>query len=666
LKFNKGLKKETEIKTNENNVEQKLFEVKTKILKAGEIFLGKPNYRPIITPVTKEMIKKREFLKREARREPDKKLEYYENRKKVKKEIRKDVRNFELLRIDEAIRNNRCLKIARDGINRQKSSILCLKDKNGILQTGSQKVTEIATTFYKTLYSSKMSDDEKNLIEPQLDDDEEIESITVDDIKYALSSMKRNKARGPDDFPIDLLKICDDFMLKKVANIFDQFLTDEKLPIDWLETNIILIFKKGKKDEIKNYRPISLISHLYKLFVKIILRRIENVLEENQPEEQTGFRSGYSTSDNLMVINQLIEKHKEYNKELFLAFIDYEKAFDSVESSYMYRALKSHKVPSKYIRIVRFIYENSTAKITVEQLGEKFEIRRGVKQGDPMSPKIFNAVLDFVFQNLNWKNKGLKIDVKNLTNLRFADDIVLMSESKEELLKMIKELDVASKKVGLSMNKEKTQVMSNTDDTNFEIDGWKIEKVEEYKYLGQIVSFQHKMTKELDTRISAAWRSFWALKKFLLSELPIYHKRNLMDSVILPVFTYGAQTWTLSNEDERRLRCEQKAMERRILKISLREHRTNEEIRNITKFEDVVEKARKLKWDWAGHLQRMNKNRWAKSVENWTPTDGRRNRGHQMKRWKDDIEKVGLGRWREKTNDRMNWKALRETYVQKD
>lgn len=181
------------------------------------------------------------------------------------------------------------------------------------------------------------------------------------------------------------------------------------------------------------------------------------------------------------------------------------------------------------------------------------------------------------------------------------------------------------------------------------------------------MSFKNKMSKVIDARVSAAWRSFWALKKFLLSDLPMCHKRKLFDSVILPTFTYGAQAWSLSKAHERRLQTEQRAMERRILKISLLQHQTNENIRKITKFKDVLQKSRELKWDWCGHVQRREiDSRWSKCVENWIPNDGRRKRGHQLKRWNDDIERVGLGRWRQKALNRNEWKLLRETYVHMD
>ena len=89
--------------------------------------------------------------------------------------------------------------------------------------------------------------------------------------------------------------------------------------------------KEGTQKYLKNYRPISLLSNIHKVFKKIPTLRLTSVLDENQPIEQAGFRSGYSTIDHVHTVNQLKEKCAEYQKPLLLAFVDYEKAFDSVE-----------------------------------------------------------------------------------------------------------------------------------------------------------------------------------------------------------------------------------------------------------------------------------------------------------------------------------------------
>ena len=92
-------------------------------------------------------------------------------------------------------------------------------------------------------------------------------------------------------------------------------------------------------------------------------------------------------------------------------------------------------------------------------------------------------------------------------------------------------------------------------------------------------------------------------------------------------------------------------------------HITNDEIRKRTKFTDALCHAKCLKWDFCGHIQRLTDERWTRTVEKWQPTDAKRNRGRQKKRWKDEIEEIGLGRWREKANERKTWKILRESFV---
>lgn len=313
----------------------------------------------------------------------------------------------------------------------------------------------------------------------------------------------------------------------------------------------------------------------------MILIRIEVDLELNQSEEQAGFRKGYSTLDHILSLNLLIEKFTEFNKTLHIAFIDFEKAFDSVEIPMMLKALANQNIQNKYIKIIKHIYENSEANIKLDiPSTSNFKLERGVKQGDPMSPKLFNAVLEEIFKSLKWSSLGLNIDGLRLSNLRFADDVVLMSESNTDLLQMVKELKLASAKSGLKINKEKTKILSNSEDSNFTIDDWHLEKVEGFKYLEQILAFKNKSDKEIDERISAAWRSFWTLKRLLISDLTLFHKRKLMDSVILPVSTYGAQSWTLKASTTKKIAAEQKAMERKILKISLLHHKTNDEIRS--------------------------------------------------------------------------------------
>ena len=103
-------------------------------------------------------------------------------------------------------------------------------------------------------------------------------------------------------------------------------------PKAWSSSAVILFFKKGDKTLLKNYRPISLLSQIYKTFSRVILNRVAKRLDDFQPPEQAGFRRGYGTTDHIHTLRQIIQKTEEYNQPLCIGFVDYEKAFDSIET----------------------------------------------------------------------------------------------------------------------------------------------------------------------------------------------------------------------------------------------------------------------------------------------------------------------------------------------
>ncbi|CAH2100405.1 unnamed protein product [Euphydryas editha] len=175
--------------------------------------------------------------------------------------------------------------------------------------------------------------------------------------------------------------------------------------------------------------------------------------------------------DHIHSTEQIIEKYKEYNRSLYIAFVDYSKAFDSISHSSIWKALRTNNINEKYITIIKNIYAKSVSRIKLEKQGDEFIVGKGVRQGDPLSPKLFIAVLEDIFQSLEWKNKGIWLQNKRLSHLRFADDIVLFSESATELENMLQNLNIQSQRIGLQMNTSKTKIMTNTSRKEIKIDG---------------------------------------------------------------------------------------------------------------------------------------------------------------------------------------------------
>ncbi len=151
---------------------------------------------------------------------------------------------------------------------------------------------------------------------------------------------------------------------------------------------------------------------------------------------------------------------------------------------------------------------NSEDYIKLDRKGENFSIEKGVKQEDPLSPNIFNSVLEEVFWKMNWEEKGIKINGQWMSNLRFADDIVLINQNADELKLMMMEDLCTCEKVGLKINSSKTKLLSNRENVSLQVGNNITEQTMEYKYLGQTISWGKRLTKELKIRTSNAWKAF--------------------------------------------------------------------------------------------------------------------------------------------------------------
>ncbi|PZC78256.1 hypothetical protein B5X24_HaOG202328 [Helicoverpa armigera] len=586
--------------------------------------------------------------------------EYRELDKRVKRNIRKDLRNHSTKSIKIALERGGSLRSAKDGISKNKTWLTCLRDRDGIKQYSREKISHICTDFFKTLYA-----DSSRLSEPIEYLRPDISPIIGGEVDVALKSLKYNKSPGDDGISTEILKLFKNTLIPHITNLFNSILFTGQIPLQFTHSNIIILHKKGDKTDINNYRPISLISHLYKLFIKVIHNRIREHLDQHQPIEQAGFRPSFSTTDHLFTLNQIIEKYNEYHKPLYLAFVDYSKAFDSLKHTAIFTSLRAQNVNETYIKLLELIYRASTASVKLLSPGPTFHIEKGVKQGDPLSPNLFTCTLEEVFKKLTvpWTSKGIAIGSKRLTNLRFADDIVLFASTSEELQQMLQDLSMASREVGLQMNMNKTQTMTNSTKRRVEVDGQALHYVDEYIYMGQLVSFENRKQREIDRRIENAWKSYWSMKHYMKGDLPLSLKRKLVDMCILPVLTYGAQTWSLTECQKSKLKVCQRAMERSLLGIKRTDRIRNTVIRSRTGVADVGQKAATLKWNWAGHVSRMHPERWATIITQWTPQDGHRRRGRPRKRWRDEIDAYRPDWWT-RSKDREEWKRDGEAFAQ--
>ncbi|KAK6761432.1 hypothetical protein RB195_022485 [Necator americanus] len=170
---------------------------------------------------------------------------------------------------------------------------------------------------------------------------------------------------------------------------------------------------------------------------------------QGQSCEQAGFRKGFSTIDHIHTVSKLIEVSREYKMPLCLTFIDLKKAFDSVETEAVVEALDNQGVPTQHIKVLRELYSNFTTGILPFYKNIIIDVKRGVRQGDTISPKIFTATLENAMRKLEWDDMVVKVDGRQLHHLRFADDIVLVTPSISQAERMLTKFDETCGCIGL-------------------------------------------------------------------------------------------------------------------------------------------------------------------------------------------------------------------------
>ena len=208
--------------------------------------------------------------------------------------------------------------------------------------------------------------------------------------------------------------------------------------------------------------------------------------------------------------------------------MDYEKAFDSVQTQAILTSLQEQGIEDVYIEILKdiILYTDSSVTVHLHKESEKIRIKIGVRQGDTISPKLFTATLESIFSRLKLENEGVKIDGEFLSNLRFADDIFLCTETPQELQQMLQELSDESRRMGLKMNIAKTKVMV-VDNTPINVNNVLIENVPGYVYLGQHYSLKEKnQDKEIQRKIMAGSAAYAKHRDIFKSNLAIRLKET--------------------------------------------------------------------------------------------------------------------------------------------
>jgi len=207
-------------------------------------------------------------------------------------------------------------------------------------------------------------------------------------------------------------------LLNRVYEIVRQILEEERIPEEWKETIIVPIHKRGDRDRCENYRGIALGNSAYKILSNIILGKIKPYIEKIKGDHQNGFRDGRSVIDNIFALKIIKEKIWEYNQSVQYLFIDFQRAYDSIHIDTLWKCMEEFKFPTKLINMCKTCVHKTRSAVGIEgTLSSFFENKTGLKQGDSLSPTLFNLALQKVIQSTKMVPTGIKIGKEQLNIL---------------------------------------------------------------------------------------------------------------------------------------------------------------------------------------------------------------------------------------------------------
>jgi len=262
-------------------------------------------------------------------------------------------------------------------------------------------------------------------------------TILRSEFEYALKIMKTDKAPGPDNINTELLQYAGTKTKEELFKLIHDVYYTGTVPKDFYKSTLVLLPKKAGADQCSNFRTLSLISHASKLLTIIISKRVGNRIEEQLDYDQYGFRKNKGTREAILSLRVMLEKQIDRQKKTFMAFVDLEKAFDNVNWKVLFNIMNNVGIDIKDRNILYAIHKKQEAEIKINSTTRTANIQRGVRQGCPLSPSLFNAYVEQAIRDIKQKLEEEKIGVIIggilISTIRFADDIVLLDTSEKDL-----------------------------------------------------------------------------------------------------------------------------------------------------------------------------------------------------------------------------------------
>lgn len=496
-----------------------------------------------------------------------------------------------------------------------------IEDSQGTLLTDDKKICARHFEYFRELLNEEFPRESFPNVERNLSG---VSDFNLEEVKRAVMEMKRGKAVGPDKIPVEFWLETGDCGLEWLTVLFNKIKSGTPMPDAYRKSHLLPFYKnKGDSRKLNNYRAIKLTSHTLKIYERVVNNRLKNIIRLH--DSQCGFVEGKSTTDAIQCLRILMEKYRDARKDLFLVFIDLEKAFDRVPRELIWLALRAHNVPEVYVRMIMDMYDDARTRVRCTAgESDEFTVKVGVHQGSVLSPMLFNIIMSYLLKLIGGETE---------ISLLFADDVVLGSTDIVALQNALSNWDKILKDHGLKISVKKTEFLPcqfsdpERPKPDIYIGGEKLTVSSKFKYLGSVVNNEATCDDDIKHRTSVGWMKWRENSSvFCDKKMPRKLKGKLYATVVRPALLYASECWTMYDTYERKLDATEMKMLRMTAGVTKLDHIKSKHIRGSLFVQKPITEALKVNQTrWYCHVQRRPpENPAKKAILTGVPANDRR------------------------------------------
>ena len=339
--------------------------------------------------------------------------------------------------------------------------------------------------------------------------------------------------------------------------------------------------KERQGQECSNYCTFALVSHAGQVIFKILQTRLQEYMNWELPDVQARFTKSRETRE-YANIYWIIEKAREFQKNIYFCFIDYTKAFVCVDHNKLWKILEDMGIPDHLTCLLRNLSAGQETTVRIRHgMIDWFQIGKRVCQGCILSPCLFNFYKEYIMQNarLDETQAGTKIARRNINNLRYTDDTTLMAENEEELKSFLMKVKEESEKAGLKFSFQKTKLMASGPITSLQTGGKTMETVSDFLFLGSQITADGDCSHEIKRHLLLGRKVTTNLESILKRrDITLPRKMHIVKAMVFPVVMYGCESWTIKKVEHWGTDAFELWCWRRLLRVSWTARRSKQSI----------------------------------------------------------------------------------------